>query len=631
MRKVRIKEIEEAKRFAENACCLVLRPRERLSPAAWVERYFKHGANLEDFDLDLFPWLREPIDSVSDYRVEEQLLICPPQVGKSLSAEGVICYFIVEDPGDLVAYTHTIALAKMWSEQRVMPSIKRCPPAMPLLPNDPKKFRVLEILMPHMVVEVAPANETQTQSRSRRIVICDERWLWEAGRYDNAKRRADSPNYEGRRKIISFSNAGVYESDVELQWRNSDQRVLFADCPACGREAPFKWQEKKCRRVPLTVPGFTIKFEENTSTRPNGAWNIDELVKTVRLACPHCHAEFMDTPRVRLQLRRSMKYVPMKPNASLKNRAWAVSGVACYPWAALVKQFIMASQELDLGDDKAMREFILKGINEPWSEDVIFEASTNSTGDYEFDGTPWEEGTCAAMTIDVQELAPYFWWVIRDWTGDGRSRLRKCGSSHTWQELRELQLKEGLPDRFVHCDVSHRSDEVLQQCAEWSWIALRGRSEDSFVHTRGLTRPVRYYFSEPRYIDPAIGTDKQGLRHRALEIMWSDTPVKDILLRLYGGKGKYFGIARNVPQIYLNHMSAERKMVVETRGMREIRRWMRIGKRPNHLLDCEAMQVVFALMKGCLRMAVEPAPPPQIHQQCLDMPELNDGTINSNC
>ena len=379
MRKSQSEDLGRDRRFTQTSCDLALRPRERLKPAAWAARYFKHGATLESFDLERFPWLLEPLDCAADYRIEEQLLLTPPQVGKSLGAESLICYFIVEDPGDLVAYTHTIPLAKMWSEQRVMPNILRCDPIRPFLPTDPKKYRTLEILMGHMVVEVAPANQTQTQSRSRRIVICDERWLWEAGRYDNAKRRTDSPNYEGRKKIISFSNSGIFESDVELQWRTSDQRVLVAKCPACQEEHPFKWQEKKCRRVPEKIPGFTIRFDENATTRPNGVWNIDEVVKTVRLVCPSCQTAFEDLPKVRAALRRTMHYIPMNPLASSKSRAWAVSGVAVYPWAALVKQFINASQQLDLGDSAAMQEFILKGFNEPWSEDVIFDQVTNPT------------------------------------------------------------------------------------------------------------------------------------------------------------------------------------------------------------------------------------------------------------
>ena len=605
---------DELESYRRTTWLVSFMPRDQLPASEWMTRNFKHGANLEAPDFDRFPWLREPADCITDYRVEEQLFLAPPQVGKSLVAEGSICFFIVEDPADIVAYTHTIELAKDWGEKRIMPEIRGCPACRPFLPQDPKAMRKTELLMPHMVLEVEPANETQTQSRSRRIVICDERWLWEAGRYDNAKRRASSPNFEGRKKILSYSNSGIYESDVESQWRTSDQRILVSDCPTCGKWAPFKFSEKRCRRVPANFPAFTIRFDENATTRPNGVWDLDEVVKTIRLVCPNCSAAFEDTPKVRVALRRKMRYEVFNPRASMKSRAWAVSGVAVYPWEDLVKQFINAMQQLDLGDPAALKEFILKGLNEPWSDDVIFDQTSNPSGDYEMTGEPWAEATCAAMTIDVQELAPYFWFVIRDWADNGRSRLRRCGYAHTWDEVKDISEKENLPARFVHCDVTYKPDEVYQHCARWGWIAFRGRPEDFFTHRvedpNGTVRSIRRYFSERRLVDPAIGTDQQSgpnstRRSRAIEFMWADTPVKDVLFRLFGGKGVYFGVPKDAPQYYLNHMSSERKIVAETRGNREIRRWKQVGKRPNHLWDCEAMQIVFALIKGPLRLATD--------------------------
>lgn len=611
MRKEKVQDREEGLAFAEGLWQFALAPRERLKPPQWISRYFRHGPTGQSFDFEIFPWLLEPAESFADYHAEETLFLAPPQVGKTLLCEAGICFFTSEDPADLVAYTHTEEMAHTWGEKRLIPALKACPPIRALLPQDPKAIRKTEILFGHMVVECRPANESQTQSISRRIVMCDERWKWEAGRYDNARRRASSPIYEGRRKVCSFSNSGIYETDVEIQWRESDQRILVAECPnsECRVVHPFKFSERYCRRVPKGVKGFEIQWDENDVTRPHGVWQIDEVVKSVRLVCPSCKARHEDTPRIRAQLRKSMRYQAMNPGASSKNRAWAVSGVAVYPWGDLVKQFIRALAELDLGDNSAMKEFVLKGLNEPWSDDVIFDTTTNSTGDYAL-GAGFPDAIMAAMTLDYQELEPHFWFVIRDWAQDGRSRLREAGYLSTWEQVREKQKKEQIPDRYVHVDVTYDPTTVLENCAQYSWIALRGRDEDSFIHSKGLKMPVRRFFSEPRVSDPSIGTERQGdpFRRRALEILWANTPVKDILSKLFSGKGVYFGIPRDVPQFYLNQMASERKQVVEHRGSQEIRRWLRVGKRPNHLWDCEAMQIVFALIKGPLRRSAPDKP-----------------------
>lgn len=592
-------EREEAEEFLWELWRAGMRPREKLRPSAWISRNFARVP----IDFERFPWLVEPADTMADYRVEEQLLLGPTQIGKSLTTEGGICYFIVEDPGDLVAYTHTIPLAKQWAEERVIPSVRQCPAVRPLLPIDYRLIRQTGIIFGHMVLEISPANETQTQQKTRRIVFCDERSLWDSGLYYRATRRAASPAFAGRRKIISSSNAGDFESEVEVQWRLSDQRVLYSDCPACGKPATYKFSEKKCRRVPAKEPGFWIEFEDSERTRPLGVWDEDETLKTVRLVCPHCAARLEDTPKVRLALRRSMRYQPLNLKASVRVRAWAISGVAVYPWTDLVLAFIRATQSLELGDMESMRQFMLNGLNEPWSEDVIFDTTTNASGDYEFSKEPWAESEISVMTIDVQELAPYFWYVLRDWKRDGKSRLRLCGFANSWGELRDIQKRERLVDNCVIVDVGHDpKGEVHERTADWAWICFRGSPIDTFLHTAGRKVPVRRYFSEMKSIDPAIGTDQQGGRRRAREILWGDRPVKDILARLYTGKGVYFGVPRNVPQFYLNHMAAERKQVVKQTGTGPVRAWVRIGKRPNHCWDCEAMQIAWALMAGVLRI-----------------------------
>ena len=133
--------MEEDRRL-QNKGWAILRPPERLKPSDWVSRHFRHGPQAEIFDFERFPWLKEPIDCAADYRVAEQLLIAPPQVGKSLAAEAIICQKIVEDPADIVAYTHTQEMADDWGEKRIIPSIRRCRPSSKLLPTEPSTARM---------------------------------------------------------------------------------------------------------------------------------------------------------------------------------------------------------------------------------------------------------------------------------------------------------------------------------------------------------------------------------------------------------------------------------------------------------------------------------------------------------
>ena len=591
-------------------------PPERLSVSGWTEKHFRTGANKEPLDLDRAPWLREFLDCASDYTCEEQLFLGSPQVsGKTVSLEAIIAYYVANDPADLRAYTRTMEMAKDWAEKRLLKIAENVEPVRALLPAERTRIRTTEILFAHMVLEVAAANESNLQSVSRRIVVCDERMLWEAGAYEDAKRRTSAIAFNGRRKMISASNSAAYEADVELQWRTSDQRVWHACCPQCGHAAPFKFSEKKCRRVPDSIKGFTLKWEESSVTKPGGRWAIDEVVKTVRLVCPHCRHEMRDEPRTRVLLNRSGHYVPLNPHASAKSRAWAVSGVANHDWGYLVRNFLLANEALSLGDIAPMRKFVERDLNEPWSEDGAFEVITRPEGDYAETGEPWDETAYTAMTVDVQELAPYFWYIVQDWAADGRSRLRRYGSAMGWAELREIQQREGIPNRYVHVDSGHKPGETYEQCCRYGWLALKGTDEKDFVWpAKGLgKKPVRRYFSQPRWRDPGLGTKSQNAQ-RAVEYLWANEPIKDLLDRLYrpreGQHAVYYGVPRDVRQEFLDQMSSETKKVVATRGAKEIKAWRRIGKRPNHLWDCAAMQLVFASIRGLLaRAAVDDETP----------------------
>ena len=68
MRKSQTIDLREIRSFADGAIRFALLPREQLTASDWIGRYFKHGPNSESFDFERFPWLREPLDAITDVR-----------------------------------------------------------------------------------------------------------------------------------------------------------------------------------------------------------------------------------------------------------------------------------------------------------------------------------------------------------------------------------------------------------------------------------------------------------------------------------------------------------------------------------------------------------------------------------
>ena len=76
---------------------------------------------------------------------------------------------------------------------------------------------------------------------------------------------------------------------------------------------------------------------------------------------------------------------------------------------------------------------------------------------------------------------------------------------------------------------------------------------------------------------------------------WSNLNIKDMLARMRRNQDPEQGVTWEVPGDaggdYLAQMDSEARQKIKGKWI-----WKKIGKRPNHLWDCECMQLVAALM-----------------------------------
>lgn len=586
-------------------------PSEKLSLPDFAERYVKIGPERAAFDLELYPWLREFMEVATDYRVPQQAIIAAAQLGKGRGAEAAIPYFVVEDPGDLTWYGKTNETASEYAEQRLMPLLLACDPVQKFLPSggdSRHKIRKKAILFSHTLVEVIGANQTNTQSRTRRIIFCDEVWEWEAGMLASAIARTSSPNFIGRRKIIMTSTAGDDDSDLERYWDVSDQRVWHVRCPHCDRAHPLSFTRELCRRVPSDASCFTMKWDTNDLTRPSGIWNLEEVKKTVHMQCPSCQGQIWETPENMRHFRKTGHYIPMNPNASKEKAAFWVPRMAAGEWAALVERFLICNEERKAGFEDNLREFMIKALAEKWVAGGGEVSETNPTGDYDIPENPeefaWDKEYARFMTVDHQAKDPRNWYLVQAWSARGESRVVECGHCNTWEEIEEIAERHNLVDGKASCvcvDCGYDQDDVWEQCAKRRWYAYRGDDALGYRHNKpGKPSTMRYYSPSIRR-EVGMGTEGQG-KLFCIEYLWSNPSIKNFLARLKTGKGLYYGIARNIPDMFLRHMDSEFKKAVP-RGMKVVYHWLQRGKRPNHLWDCACMQIVCAFRAGLIPVA----------------------------
>ena len=214
------------------------------------------------------------------------------------------------------------------------------------------------------------------------------------------------------------------------------------------------------------------------------------------------------------------------------------------------------------------------------------------------------------FTIDCQYSAPHFYWVKRAWNG-GDSEGIAAGSADTWEELRSLQLADGIPDTRVLVDSGWgaRSDsDVYKNCARFSELQPLPENRAialGWIPTKGMPGRKRWKDPEsglyvPWYlapVDPFQGTAGAGQVTMNLLEFTGDF-FKDVLANLRAGKG---GHKWKVPESmaneeYWRHMDAEVKTaVLNPRTGRTTYEWRKRSQHwPNHWFDDEVQQVAGA-------------------------------------
>jgi hypothetical protein len=185
------------------------------------------------------------------------------------------------------------------------------------------------------------------------------------------------------------------------------------------------------------------------------------------------------------------------------------------------------------------------------------------------------------MGVDVQKRG--FYWVIRGWSGDGRSRLVDCGYCFSWAQLADAHKKYGVHPANVFIDSGYQPDEVLAACAANGWVATRGDQRNEFswrVKTpAGIKTELRPY-SAP--VVEAVGNK------RVKRFYFSNLRLKDVLAALIK-RGKHM-IPKDVSDEYKDQMKSE-KRTIGTNGKPF---WEAIAK-DNHFWDCEVILTLPAL------------------------------------
>lgn len=569
-------------------------PADRREPWRWCEDHIRsipYSPLPGPFRSENSPWIREVMEAIVDPKIRLVSIIAAVQSSKTTSPELTLCYIIANLPGPCLWLDQTDEDAKDESESRLQKLFESCEPVKKLFPKNKNKQRNCTIHFSNgMTLWLLGAyNKTNLQRRSIRWLFGDETWRWPVGHMAEAEARTTAFGWLG--KCVFMSQGGEENDDTHRKFETTDMREWHYKCPKCGKYIPYKWEN--------------IEWDDDCKDE-NGEYDFSKINHSTALKCPECGEYFEDSDRMRRILNKDGKFIPLNPNAAKENRGYHWNALASMSWGKLAELYLRAKIAARKGDSSLLQQFYQKRLALAWrefAEDYRLEIASGSynSGDAwdeeagfnklgEIIAPPFAENEVIAplriMSVDVQMNC--FYLVVRAWSINGSSRLLWHEKVLTWEDIEEIQKRFKILDNLVFVDAGYNSFEVYKQCGKRNWIALMGDNRANFFHRLPNGKTVLRFYSPVKHI--FISRYVKCRMH-----FWSNLNVKDTLARIRRNQNPTDGATWEVPtdisEDYLKQMESEHRI---KKGNSWI--WEQIGNRPNHYLDCEAMNCAGALM-----------------------------------
>lgn len=566
---------------------------DRRPPWEWAaEKMRLKGSPFgKKFVPDLTPWLKEPLEEIPKNTNQEITCMCCVQGGKTTILTVVAAWATEFQADPMMVTCQTDDDSSFLSKERVKPALESIPSIAARLSTDTSKNSTLFMSLADMFIVFQGANLTNLQSKPVRWVLNDEVYLWKTGLLQQSRNRATR---FWNRRIFNASTAGLVGCDLDLAFSEGDQREFYMQCPSCRELFWPKWE--------------VIKWPKQDE------WNWAKLKEETRLECPHCKVHHKHTLENHRIMVGGGKYFSQNKNATPGKVSFRWNALVLSPsevaWGDLAVEWVKAEIEFNKGNDAPRKEFITKRLAESYDPNRFFSTAKLPTIEITSD---WKEESYRFLTVDVQELD--FWAVVRAWSATGDSRLMWAGQLYSYDEIEAKASEFKVPSSCVFVDSSFDQRRVYLECAkrnsvatingkqDWlGWKALNGEAEarKSFLWKPKNGKPVLLPYSyPPKYVDPMMGREAKERRYAKL-YFWSNIAIKDILSRLRNGKGASWLAYDGAPKDWHDQMFSERRIKIYDKYGKETYKWDRIGNRPNHLWDCECMQVVAACIANII-------------------------------
>jgi hypothetical protein len=452
-----------------------------------------------------------------------------------------------------------------------------------------KRARVIgnELYFPEMMLALTWAQSTGGQkTRPMCRLLLDEVSTFSGFSLDKFRKRVVT--FSETSKIVYCStqdargNLDSLADPMVQAWMETAQHEWHVQDPGSGR-----WFQ----------PMFGVDFKtgrmgkhgvrwDPEARNTDGTWNLERVGATAHYLCP---SGAVVTGAAKAAWMERGKWVRVTSRSAPKDRVgYRVGGLVSnyWSWASLATEFLRAKQR----GASAIHIYVMEVLAEMWlhdtkrADDSILARCQAAYGRGEVWWSkpeaeqPDDQRPVKILTVDVQK--DHFWWVFRAWTPKGGSALIDWGQAWSWNDLADLADKRDAEWVFVDSGYGERTAETYMACADLRFHPTKGFSKK-------LTEPW-----VQREINPAEGTRRGAAGDKLTRVDYDADLFKDLLHDLITG---------SAPEHWLTYDGIERGYVRQLTSEQKTKAGWEPVHRENHLWDCEAMQIMAAMMLGLFR------------------------------
>lgn len=620
---------------------VLARERAKDSYSERAERLLKFNepGRVGNFSLHGREYLREPLDNYGIDEIHDQIICMGTRCGKTTVLYAGTALRILEKARRVLYVkptTQGTAGARGDAKTRFIPMCMASPELRRLIPTGALRHNFTtaqQMFLNGSIVDWTGSNSVANlASNSMEDVNQDE-----VDKFNTTKRRDDDGNeVEADASDLADERTGEFKNPKRVKastptlpngriWTEllkTDLRRRFVPCPLCGRDHPksklviLAWSEQFTilpkvwgiggagvagEKLPLAYAQW-----DREAKRPDGTWDYERVEKSAGYLCPHCGKRFRDDDK--LWQDQNGIWQPTQRGA-LRSRGYHLPSMyAMHDQCSAGKmavQFLEAVKSIEgprnIINSKFAEAYAVQGVNV--DRKGVVGRHIEVSGEW-----------LKVLSVDCQEVAPYFWTVVRAWNGSDKTHGIEYQSVNQWTEVDAIQEQHKIIPEAVIVDVGFNQAEALRECSNMQ-IPSRCRLEPSIQNMLpeviGWTPAKafggkRYYPSDEegrrtyqpyrlkKDTDPWAGTNlAKSMRIELLE--WLNDIFEDMLENIRSGQtGLAWSISTEMDtEEYHRHMAG----TVRDRNRNNPRdyKWRkRSTDWPDHLRACERLSLVHA-------------------------------------